>query len=141
MNKEIKERILVVEDDHINMICALAAFGYDESFEDVIIIPSYDEAVEAIDKFRPTVALLDVNIKGRGTGKDIGGILKEKGIPYVYVTGVSRIGDHSDDRHKETFAIEIQSEDETLGRFEKVEKDQEIWRTAYEKLKELKERR
>jgi len=131
MNKEIKERILIVEDDLPNMIMALMAFE-EESFE-VIVVSNYEDALDKVDEFVPDFALLDVNIKGGGTGKDIARVLKGKSIPYLYVTGVSTIvNNHAHGIE----AIEIRNDNEVILSIEKAEKDQEVWRTAYEKLKE-----
>lgn len=126
----MKDRILIVEDRLINQIGAFKAFReVAEARAEAVV----NEAIEAIDMFKPTVALVDMHIIG-GLGTQIGKVLREKGIPYVYVTG---IGDTS---HNILEAIEIQKEDEdgnmvTLARFDKTEKDAEIWEVAYKLAK------
>lgn len=125
--KQKKERILIVEDDFPNMIGALQAFQGDKNIEDCIAVKSYEEAVSKIDEFKPSAALLDVNIIG-GSGKEVAKILKEKGIPYVFVTAS---GNNQ---------IEIQSDEETLMKLEKnMGKDVETWQVAYELLKKRRE--
>ncbi|MCK5510650.1 hypothetical protein KAI65_03860 [Candidatus Parcubacteria bacterium] len=137
----MKDRILVVEDNFPNMIGALAAFHNDENVEDVIVIPTFKEVVEKLDEFKPTVALLDIHIIG-GTGKDVGKILKEKSIPYIYLTGISIGSGH----HAKIVAIAIKYENakgelKTLLEINKTDKDQEVWRAAYEKLNKIYNRK
>jgi CheY-like chemotaxis protein len=133
----MKDRILVVEDDFVNMISALVAFqGYSE-VEDNIVVGVYEDVLQKIEEFKPTIALLDVNIKGGGSGTDIGKILKGKGIPYVYVSGIDA---KSAGSHLVIIAIGIKMETGSgelriVERFETREKGPEIWRRAYEILK------
>lgn len=124
----MKERILVVEDNFINSICALAAFHEDARIEDVVATGELGEALRQVEEFRPTIALLDINIIG-GKGTEVGKVLAEKKIPFVYVTGIGKTIGH----HENIEAIEIQSTElKTLERFTTVEKSSEIWAKAYE---------
>ena len=76
------------------------------------------EALAKIEEFKPTLALVDVNIIG-GSGRDLANVLKEKGIPFVFVTASGE-------------GVEIQSENETLAKIGKSpDKDPEVWRAAY----------
>ena len=138
----MEDRILVVEDYMPNMVSALMAFHEDDNIEDIIVHGKFEDARRSIGEFRPTVALLDININGGGTGRDIGKILKQQNIPYVYVTGVGPAhGDQSEEFAPQNllYAIEIKMEEEngltTLASFEACEKDPEIWRKAYELLR------
>ena len=128
----MKERILVVEDDLISIICALSAFEKNESIEDVVAATSLIEAIRQIDVFRPTLALLDIHIIG-GLGTAVAKILETKNIPYLYVTGV---GPHID--HNNIEAIEIQDKNfKALERYNCTEKKSEIWKNGYLFIKNL----
>ncbi|MBU1149268.1 hypothetical protein KKI23_04220, partial [Patescibacteria group bacterium] len=124
--------ILVVEDELINAIPALMAFDGEEF--DVHTASSFEMAQEMIRGGEPDLALLDIHILGGGTGKDIAGILKEKGVPYLFVTKI--VDGHVQDGKT---AIEIRDDNEVIVRLEKTEKDEEVWRIAYKKLKEKME--
>lgn len=128
----MKERILIVEDTFINGLFALIAFDEDEGVEDAIVVGELEEALKQAEEFRPTVALLDINIIG-GKGTEVGKILAEKKIPFVYVTGITKDGREPDSGHDKIDSIEIKNSIfETLENFPKVEKLSEIWLKAYE---------
>jgi CheY-like chemotaxis protein len=130
----MKDRILVVEDDFCNCISALVAFDKNENVENVLAAASLTEALKQVEEFRPTLALLDVHIK-EGKGTAVGAVLTQKNIPYVYVTGVEPDGNHSDG-HDIIAAIEIQDASrKTLARFITRDKDADIWKAAYDFLK------
>ena len=113
-----KQRILIIEDDLANMIGALSAFNEDKDVEDCLAVGNYQEALVKIEEFKPTLALVDVNIIG-GSGRDLANILKEKGIPFVFVTASGN-------------GVEIQSEGGTLAKIgESSDKGPEVWRAAY----------
>lgn len=76
------DRILIVEDSLDNMIGGLTAFNKNSDVEDVIAVASLTEAIDSISTFKPTVALIDMNIRG-GRGTEVGKLLT---IPHVYVT-------------------------------------------------------
>ena len=135
------EKILVVEDNFLNAICAVTAFDKYGYIEDVLTTGDYSITMEKLDEYRPTAALVDLNFPGYSgkelPGQAIGKELKKRGIPYLYVTGIS----HPDDHHHNITVIEVKHDTanglETVLRFDKVEKDQEVWQAAYDKLNEL----
>lgn len=110
------EKVLIVEDDLVNCICALEAF---KDSEDCIVLTAFNkECIKKLEEFNPTVALLDIDI-AEGSGLDFGKLLKQKGTPFVYVT---RVGTN----------VQIQDENNTaLAEFQKQKKDIEIWLSAY----------
>ena len=136
-----QEKTLVVENNIINVICALRGLKKYNGISDVLITGSYDLTMGQIDKYNPTAALVDLHLPGYSgkelPGQAIGRELKKRGIPYLYVTGVS----HPDDHHHNIIAIEIKHDNgnglETVLRFDKLAKDPTIWQAAYDKLNEL----
>lgn len=137
-----QEKILVVEDNFINAICAITGLSEYKNIDDVLTTGNYGLTMENLDEYKPTAALVDLNFPGYSgkelPGQAIGKELKKRGIPYLYVTGVSEEYGHG---HTNIVAIEVKRDKdeglETLLRFDKVEKDPEIWQTAYDKLNEL----
>ncbi|MBD8907814.1 PAS domain-containing protein [Methylorubrum zatmanii] len=78
-------RILVVEDDYYlatDTARALQSAGA----EVVGPCPSEEAAREALAEVRPTAALVDINL-GDGPSFTLAGLLRENGIPFVFVTG------------------------------------------------------
>ena len=136
-----QEKILVVEDNFTNAICAITGLNEYKNIDDVLVTGDYGLTMEKIGEYKPTAALVDMNFPGYSgeglPGQDIGKELKKRGIPYLYVTGVS----HPDDHHHNIIAVEVKRDNEdgveTLLQFDKVEKDQEIWQVAYDKLNEV----
>ncbi|MCU0678831.1 MAG: response regulator [Planctomycetes bacterium] len=127
----MKERILVVEDMLENALSALIALGRYDGVEDAVVAGSLSHALKIVNEFKPTVALLDINIPG-GSGTEVGRELDKRRIPYVYVTGVGRDNGHG---HSIVDAIEIKDKNlKTLLRYERCSKDPEIWQRAYEIL-------
>lgn len=84
-----KVKILVVEDEIIiaDHICdTLDDLGYD-ALEPVI---NYTEAIEAIEKEKPDLAILDIQLSGRKTGIDIAEqIRKNYDFPFIFLTSNS----------------------------------------------------
>ena len=136
------EKTLVVENNIINVICALRGLNKYNGIDDVLITGSYDLTMGQIDKYNPTAALVDLHLPGYSgkelPGQAIGKELKKRGIPYLYVTGVSEEYGHG---HTSIVAIEIKHDNgnelETLLRFDKLAKDPKIWQAAYDKLNEF----
>ncbi|MEA3514864.1 MAG: hypothetical protein U9R34_05275 [Nanoarchaeota archaeon] len=137
-----QEKILVVEDNFINAICAITGLSEYKNIDDVLTTGNYGLTMENLDEYKPTAALVDLNFPGYSgkelPGQAIGKELKKRGIPYLYVTGVSEEYGHD---HTNIVAIEVKCDKceglETLLQFDKVEKDPEIWQAAYDKLNEL----
>ena len=139
-----QEKILVVEDNIINVICALRGLNKYNGIDDVLVTGSYDLTMGQIDKYKPTSALVGLNFPDYSgkelPGESIGKELNKRGIPYLYVTGVS----HPDYHPHNIIAIEVKHDNgeglETLLRFDKLAKNPEIWQAAYDKLNELYDR-
>ncbi len=78
--------ILVVEDEPIigdDIAMNLENFGYVVNG----IVASVDEAIEAINKSAPQMALVDINLEGDRDGIELGGLLNKKyKIPFMYIT-------------------------------------------------------
>lgn len=81
-----KVKILVVEDEIIiaDDICdILSELGY-ETLEPVI---NYSEAIEAIEKYKPDLAILDIQLAGSKDGIDLAWKIKEDyQLPYIFLT-------------------------------------------------------
>ncbi len=81
-----KVKILVVEDEIIiaDDICnILSKLGY-HALDPVI---NYTEAIEAIDKYQPDLAILDIQLAGSKDGIDLAWKIKEDyEIPFIFLT-------------------------------------------------------
>lgn len=84
-----KVKILLVEDELIiadYMQECLQNLGY-EVCETCL---NYEEAIAALDKHKPDLALVDITLKGTKTGIDVGRYIKEHySIPFVFATSHS----------------------------------------------------
>ena len=78
--------ILIVEDEAIvamDLVMKLQSVGYNT----LEVATNYDEAVDAIKTHQPNLVLLDIVIKSKKNGIDIGNyILNHYNIPIIYVT-------------------------------------------------------
>ncbi|HEX8020971.1 sigma-54 dependent transcriptional regulator, partial [Mucilaginibacter sp.] len=84
-----KAKILIVEDQYIeanNLEVLLRRAGY----RVCSIARSVAEAVEIIKKELPDLVLIDIQLKGRQTGIDLGGLLSRKNIAFIYLSGNSK---------------------------------------------------
>jgi two-component system, LytTR family, response regulator LytT len=81
-----KLKIGIVEDEMIiasNISNTLEAIGY----EVATIASTYMEALEMLDKEKPDLVLLDINIKGKKDGIDIAWKIREDyDIPFIFLT-------------------------------------------------------
>jgi two-component system, LytTR family, response regulator LytT len=81
-----KLKIGIVEDEMIiasNISNTLEAIGY----EVTTITSTYMEALEMLDKEKPDLVLLDINIKGKKDGIDIAWKIREDyDIPFIFLT-------------------------------------------------------
>jgi two-component system, LytTR family, response regulator LytT len=81
-----KLKIGIVEDEMIiadNLYHILENIGY----EVATIASSYTEAIEMMDKEKPDLMLLDINIKGKKDGIDIAWKIREDyNIPFIFLT-------------------------------------------------------
>lgn len=83
----MKAHILVVEDEAI-LYDGLQRILEKEHYTVDDYTPSVAEAISKIHKKRPDIVLLDINLKGKQTGIDLGKMLdKEYHIPFIYITG------------------------------------------------------
>lgn len=87
-NENMKKKILVVEDEfieanHLEMLLTKA--GYDVCS----IARSVPDALTIIKNESPDFVLLDIMLKGKLTGIDLGKILMEKNTPFVYISANS----------------------------------------------------
>jgi YesN/AraC family two-component response regulator len=79
-------KILIVEDE------ILIARDIKEALEELNysvcdFAPSVERALEIIEAEKPDIALIDIKLKGKETGIDLGKILLEKDtIPFIYLT-------------------------------------------------------
>ncbi len=82
-------RVLIVEDEVIiadNICDALEDFGY-EVLEPAI---TYAEAIQAIETFRPDIAVLDIQLSGKKSGIDLAETINEKfNMPFLFLTSNS----------------------------------------------------
>lgn len=81
-----KVKILVVEDEIIiaDDICDILSELAYHAFEPVI---NYTEAIEAIEKQQPDLAILDIQLAGSKDGIDIAWKIKEEyDIPFIFLT-------------------------------------------------------
>ncbi len=82
----MKPYILIVEDEAV-LYDGLSQALLKEHFEVSDYTKSYDQAIEQINKKRPDVVLLDIDLQGDKDGLDLGEILNKKyRIPFIYLT-------------------------------------------------------
>lgn len=84
----MKTKILIVEDQFIeakslNLILTNAGYAT------CSIARSVDVALSIIEKEKPDLVLVDIFLQGEGTGIDLGKILHEKNIAFVYLSANS----------------------------------------------------
>ncbi|AUC85962.1 DNA-binding response regulator [Polaribacter sp. ALD11] len=95
-----KVKVLVVEDEVIiadNICDALKDLGY-EALEPAI---NYTEALATIEKEKPDIAILDIQLSGKKTGIDLARKIKEKNdFPFIFLTSNS-------DKHTIDLAKEV----------------------------------
>lgn len=87
-SSEMKEKILIVEDQFIeanNLQLILKRAGY----EVCPIARSVPIALEIIEHESPTFVLLDIFLQGPLTGIDLARILRDRNIPFVYLSANS----------------------------------------------------
>jgi DNA-binding NtrC family response regulator len=82
------QSILIVEDELLvanNLRTVLQKNGYDVTG----VAPSVEGARQLLKQDRPTLVLLDIYLKGDGSGIDLAVELNEKNIPFVYISANS----------------------------------------------------
>lgn len=81
-------RIIIVEDNipyAIDLEMNLKEWGH----EILGIFENGEEALNAILKYRPDLVLMDIDVKGKLDGIDIGKKIKAYNIPIIYMTGLT----------------------------------------------------
>jgi DNA-binding NtrC family response regulator len=81
----MKKSILIVEDESIiaeHLRAALEDGGYEVSGS----VNSVNKALRHIEKEQPFLVILDIFLKGEGTGIDLAHTLNKKDIPFIYVS-------------------------------------------------------
>ena len=84
----MKSKILIVEDQFIeakSLNLILTSAGYSTCS----IARSVEVALSVIEKEKPDLVLVDIFLQGEGTGIDLGKILHEKNIAFVYLSANS----------------------------------------------------
>ncbi len=83
----MKAHILIVEDEAL-LYKRLKKVLSKERYTIGEFTPSVSKAIERIQKQRPDIVLLDIDLQGKQTGLDLGKILYEDyGILFIYLTG------------------------------------------------------
>ncbi len=80
-------KILIVEDDPGNMLTlesAIHKLGYTQ----ILTTDNSESAVEIIEKERPDLLLLDIEIKGKLSGIEVAQNVKRFEIPVIFITGM-----------------------------------------------------
>ena len=82
----MKKQVLIVEDEAI-LYRRMRKILEKENLQVFDYTPSYDKAIERIQKQRPDLVLLDIELQGEQTGIELGERLStEYKIPFIYVT-------------------------------------------------------
>src|SRR5476651_1215279 len=84
----MKIKVLIVEDQFIeanNLKIMLKKAGY----EVCTLARSVDEALQVVNKECPQMVLLDIYLNGPQTGIDLAHLLREKNIPFVFLSANS----------------------------------------------------
>jgi CheY-like chemotaxis protein len=85
-----RRRVLLVEDEA--MVAMLVEdLLHDLKCEDVVTVARLDQAMETAKSAAVDVAILDVNLAGLLT-YPVAAVLRERGIPFIFVTGYSAGG-------------------------------------------------
>ena len=84
-----KVKVLIVEDEPL-IAENLAMYLNNHDFEVAGIAYDYDEGIQQLQKTKPDIALLDINLEGDKDGIDLGAyIFSTIKIPFVFLTSYS----------------------------------------------------
>lgn len=84
-----KVRVLIVEDEPL-IAENIAMYLNNHDYEVAGIAYDYEEAIEILERERPDIALLDINLEGNRDGIDLGKYIQDKlGIPFVFLSSYS----------------------------------------------------
>ncbi|HTI93466.1 MAG TPA: sigma-54 dependent transcriptional regulator [Puia sp.] len=81
----MKEKILIVED-HFVEANGLKKILLESGYEVLEIARSGERALSIVDTETPDFVLLDIALQGVLTGIDVGGTLRKKNIPFLYIS-------------------------------------------------------
>lgn len=84
----MKAKILIVEDQFIEAK-SLNVILTNAGYATCSIARSVDAALSTIEKEKPDLVLVDIFLQGEGTGIDLGRILNEKNMAFVYLSANS----------------------------------------------------
>ena len=84
----MKDKVLIVEDELI-VATDIRKTLERNGIKVIGIARSTEKALELAEKFQPTLALVDIFLKGPLTGIDLAKHLNKKGIPFIYVSANS----------------------------------------------------
>lgn len=85
----MKETIIVVEDEFL-IARDIRNILLEEEYNVIIDIDSVEQALEAIEIYKPDLVITDINLKKNKDGIDLGQYLLDKDvIPYIYITSLS----------------------------------------------------
>ncbi len=84
----LKAKILIVEDQFIEAK-SLNVILTNAGYSTCSIARSVDAALSIIEKEKPDLVLVDIFLQGEGTGIDLGKILHEKNMAFVYLSANS----------------------------------------------------
>jgi DNA-binding NtrC family response regulator len=84
----MKPKILIVEDQFIEAK-SLNVILTNAGYSTCSIARSVESALSIIEKEKPDLVLVDIFLQGEGTGIDLGHILNEKNIAFVYLSANS----------------------------------------------------
>ena len=84
----MKAKILIVEDQFIEAK-SLNVILTNAGYATCTIARSVDAALSVVEKEKPDLVLVDIFLQGEGTGIDLGKILHEKNMAFVYLSANS----------------------------------------------------
>jgi two-component system, NtrC family, response regulator HydG len=85
---KLKAKILIVEDQFIEAK-SLNVILTNAGYSTCAIARSVDSALSIIEKEKPDLVLVDIFLQGEGTGIDLGKVLNERNIAFVYLSANS----------------------------------------------------
>jgi DNA-binding NtrC family response regulator len=84
----MKDKVLIVEDELI-VARDIRKTIERNGFRVVGVARTFEKALALIEEFSPSLALIDIFLKGNLTGIDLAKYLNERGIPFIYISANS----------------------------------------------------
>lgn len=84
----MKQKILIVEDEYVEANY-LEIFLEKDGYHTVGLARSVPAALRLLDEKQPQLVLVDIFLQGDQTGIELGYILKQRGIPFLYTSANS----------------------------------------------------